>query len=125
MLRDYKPQMDTPKRQGRLSLVYLQFTITDGSGTPSLDTANSSPNVAVTRSTTGAYSITMPKGQFQHFVGGGVRGPSDESAGSNVYPEASDADAGTATIETAVTPGTAADPANGSRVLVTYLVGGY
>ncbi len=123
MLRDYKNQMDTPKRQKRLSLVFVEATI-DSSGDATTVTADSSPDTTLTKTATGTYRCNMPRGTFQHFVGGSVVGPSGESAGSQVYPETKDAGAGTATIETSITPGTAADPADGSRIVLTYLVGG-
>lgn len=124
MLKDYKPQLDTPKRQGRLALVYAQFTITDGSGTPSLDTANSSPGLTIARNGTGQYTLTFPKVVFAHFIGEGVQ--LAESAGSRIYPETltpSSGGVGTLTFETATTPGTAADPAVDSRLYITLLVG--
>lgn len=123
MLQDYKPQLDTPKRQGRFALVFLQATISDGSGTPVIDTANSSPRVTIARNGTGQYTMTFPKCTFAHFVGGAVQ--LAEAAGSNVYPESlASASSGTGvlTFETAVTPGTAADPAVDSRIYVTLLV---
>ncbi len=125
MLQDYKPQLDTPKRQGRLALVYLQATITDGSGAVLIDSEKSSPKVTIARNTTGQYTMTFPKSQFAHYVGGCVL--LAEAAGSQVYPEslvAASGGVGTLTFETAVTPGTAVDPAVDSRIFVTLLVGG-
>lgn len=126
MLQDYKPQLDTPKRHGRMALVYLQATIAGGSGAVTIDSANSSPKVTIARDGTGQYTMTFPKSQFAHYVGGGVL--LAEAAGSNVYPEsltAASGGVGTFTFETAVTPGTAADPADASRIFVTLLVGGF
>ncbi len=124
MLQDYKPQLDTPKRMGRAALVYLQATITDGSGAVLIDSEKSSPKVTIARNTTGQYTMTFPKVVFAHFVGGAVM--LAEAAGSNVYPEtlvAASGGVGTLTFETAVTPGTAADPAVDSRIFITLLVG--
>lgn len=126
MLKDYKPQLDTPKRQGRLALVYIQFTISDGSGTPVIDTDRSSPGTTIARNGTGQYTMTFPKSQFAHYMGGGTL--LAEQLGSQVYPEsltASSGGVGTLTFEMAITPGTAADPAQNTRVFVTLLVGGY
>ncbi len=125
MLRDYKPQLDTPKRQGRLALVYIQATILGGAGAVTIDTDRSSPNTTISRSNTGKYTVTFPKSQFAHYVGGCVM--LAESAGSDVYPEsivAASGGVGTLTFETATTPGTAADPATLSRIFITLLVGG-
>lgn len=124
MLQDYKPQLDTPKRQGRLALVYLQATILGGAGAVTIDTEKSSPRVTITRSNTGKYTMTFPKCTFAHFVGGGVQ--LADSAGSNVYPESltpASGGAGSFTFETSTTPGTAADPATLSRIYVTLLIG--
>ena len=124
MLQDYKPQFDTPKRHGRMAPVYLQAAI-GASGAPTLDTDKSSPKVTIVRNTTGQYTVTFPKSQFAHYVGGCVL--LAESAGCEVYPEslvAASGGVGTLTFETAVTPGTAADPAVDSRIFVTLLVGG-
>lgn len=107
--------------RGRVKLVTIQAT-SDGTSL-TIDTANTNPGVTVT-GTGGDYVFAgISTGTFLHFVGGGVLGPASESAGSAVYPEAMSASAGTAGIETSITPGTAAAPANGSRVFVTYLVG--
>jgi hypothetical protein len=126
MLQDYKPQLDTPKRHGRMAFVYLQATILGGSGAVTIDSEKSSPKVTISRSNTGKYTMTFPKCQFAQFVGGGVQ--LADSAGSNVYPESltpASGGVGTFTFETATTPGTAADPATLSRIYVTLLVGGF
>lgn len=123
MLQDYKPGLDTPKRQGRCALVYVQATILGGSGAVTIDTNNSSPRTTIERTTTGKYKVTFPKVLFAHFVGGAVQ--LADSAGSNVYPETllpASSGTGVFTFETGTTPGTAADPATLSRIYVTLLV---
>jgi len=124
MLQNYKPQLDTPVRQGRISLVYLQATIAGGSGAPTVDTANSSPRVTLARNSAGQYTMTFPKCTFAHFVGGAVM--LAESLGSNVYPEsltAASGGVGTLTFECGTTPGTAAEVADNSRIFVTLVIG--
>ncbi len=108
-----------PRTRGRLKFVMIQAT-SDGT-VLTIDAANTEPGVTVS-GTGGDYVCSgLPKGDFIQYVGGGVS--LAESAGSNVYPEALSATGGTAAIETAITPGTAAAPANGSRVYVTFIVG--
>jgi hypothetical protein len=125
MLQDYKPQLDTPKRQGRLALAYLQATFSDGSGTFTQSADNSSPRCTLTRNGTGQYTVTFPKVVLAHLVGLVIGAP--ESAGANfVNPEVltpASGGAGTLTIETSTTLGTAADPVTGSKLYVTLLLG--
>ena len=100
----------TDKVRGRLRLVTIQAT-SDGTSL-TIDTANTTPGITVS-GTAGDYAFAgLPTGSFLQYVGGGVQGFAAESAGSAVYPEAMSA-----------TAGTAAAPANGSRVFVTYIVG--
>jgi hypothetical protein len=127
MLQDYKPQLDTPKRQGRLALVYLQAAI-GASGAPTVDTEDSSPRVTLTRNTTGQYTMTFPKCVFVHIVGHSILLAEATGVGGTIRPEslvAASGGTGTLTFETTTdsAPGTAADPADGSRIFITLLVG--
>lgn len=126
MLQDYKPQFDTPKRQGRLALVYLQATFSDGSGTFAQATDMSSPRATLSRTGAGQYKVVFPKSQFAHIVGLVLFAP--ESAGAN-FANAESITAATGgqgefLFETSTTLGTAADPVTGSVLHVTLLVGG-
>lgn len=126
MLQDYKPQLDTPKRQGRLALVYAQATFSDGSGTFTQSTESSSPRTTLTRTGAGQYKLTFPKCQFAHIVGLQLFAP--ESAGANfANPESitpATGGQGEFLFETSTTLGTAADPVTGSKLHITLLVGG-
>lgn len=120
MFPDYKEQLLTPKKCGRLMLCYLQATIT-GAGTFTLNTADTSPGVSLVRNTTGQYTVTGPKGKFIHPVSSYLL--LAESLGTRVEPESMSAANGTLTYETATTIGTAVDPATNSVLLITWLVG--
>lgn len=125
MLQDYKPQLDTPKRQGRLALAYLQATFTDGSGAFTQSADNSSPRCVLTRNGAGQYTVTFPKVVFAHIVGV-VLHAAESIGGSFVNPEVltpAAAGGGTLTLETSTTLGTPADPASGSKLYVTLLLG--
>jgi hypothetical protein len=129
MLRDYKPQLDTPKRQGRLSLVYIQATF--ASGVATVDTDASSPEVTMEKDSTGDYDITFPKARFVHCIGveidPGTDDPGDtaEKEGSPRSLSASGSNGvGTGKILFRNSDdGGLADPEDNSRVYVTLLVG--
>ena len=119
--QDYARNHFGPNKFGSLSWVFIQAAITDGSGAVERDATNSSPETTIARDAAGTYSVTFPGGEFAQVVGAEVL--LAENAGSKLYPEALDADAGTATFEAATAPGTAADPAVNSRLFITILVG--
>src|SRR5688572_31287074 len=102
MLQDYKPQLDTPKRQGRLSLVYIQADI-GASGAPTIVTANSSPRTTISRDSEALYSITYPKSRFVHAISAVVQNndstptAADGKIGMFVGLDADGAGAGTGT----------------------------
>jgi uncharacterized cupin superfamily protein len=101
----------------------LQATVAsdESDGDVVIDSVASSPGQTITgTATTGQYSITFPPAKRFHFVGGEVM--LAEAAGSKLSLESYDANAGTATFEAAVTPGTAADPAALSRLFITYVL---
>lgn len=129
MLRDYKPQLDTPKRQGRLALVYIQAAI-GAAGAVTIDTEASSPNTTITIGATGHYSFTFPKSQFAHWLGQPVVQLAEATGvGASVHAEtlvAASGGTGTGSIEcTTETADTPAFPASGSRIFISLLVGGY
>lgn len=126
MLRDYKPQLDTPKRQKRLSLVYLQATFATGVAT--VDTSESAPDVTLTKSTTGLYDVTFPEGTFVHVVGchldPGEADPTD-AALKIVNPYNFSATGGTGQLLFSnVDDGGPEDPGDTTRLYLTLLVGG-
>lgn len=122
MLPDYKSGLlFTALKKRHLHLILVQFTITDGSGTPSLDTTASDPNTTITRDGTGQYTVTFPKGLVFHPLP--IQTVLAEQAGSEGYWESFSAANGTASFEMAITPGTAADPAQNTRVCVAFLLG--
>lgn len=130
MLQDYKPQFDTPKRQGRLALVYIQATF--ASGVATVDTEKSSPRVTMVKDTTGDYDITFPKGQFVHCVGITMDPATDTpTTGALVgYPRslvaAGSNGTGTGKILFVNEDGSPAvtDPGDNVRCYITLLVGG-
>ncbi len=130
MLQDYKPQLDTPKRQGRLALVYIQATF--ASGVATVDTDKSSPRVTMVKSATGRYAITFPKGQFVHWVGGALDPAADDPTDANeqdVSPRSLVA-AGANGVGTGSVlfrdsdDGALRDPSDSTRAYITLLVGG-
>lgn len=123
-LTDFAANLFAGRAYGKLHLIYITATI-GVSGAVTLDTALSKPNagLAITHDSTGEYSIAFPKGQYFIPLGFNVQGPSSESEGSALSLEVYSAVNGTATFETAVTPGTAADPTSGSRLHIAFLVG--
>lgn len=129
MLQDYKPQLDTPKRQGRLALVYIQATFSSGVAT--VDTDRSSPRVTMVKSATGRYAITFPKSQFVHWVGGSLDPAADDPTDTNeqdVSPRSlNPANGGTGTgsvLFRDTDVGDLQDPRDGTRCYITLLVGG-
>jgi len=102
-----------------MNIVVLQATI-GAAGAVTRDAAVSSPETTITLDGTGQYSITFPKGTAGHIVG--CEALLAEQLGNKLYPEAFSATAGTATFEHAVAPGTAAEPASGTRFFITLLV---
>jgi hypothetical protein len=128
MLQDYKPQMDTPKRQGRLALVYLQATF--ATGVASVDTDKSSPRVTLVKSTTGLYNVTFPKCTYVHVVGAhldpGADDPSDPAL-KIVSPRAfTPASGGTGigkVLFSNTDDGGPEDPGDTTRFYLTLLVG--
>jgi len=129
MLQDYKPQLDTPKRQGRLALVYIQATF--ASGVATVDTDKSSPRVTMVKSATGRYTITFPKSQFVHWVGGGLDPAADDPTDANeqdVSPRslvASSGGTGTGFVLFRDSDdGALRDPSDNTRCYITLLIGG-
>lgn len=123
MLPDYKAGLlFSPLRQRHLHVVMLQATF--ASGVATVDTANSSPGVTFAKTGTGLYSMTFPKGQTAHYLGGEVAN-SAGGIGNAVYLLTSSATGGTATFEFDVNTAaaTAADPADTCRVFITFLLG--
>lgn len=126
MLRDYKPQLDTPKRHKRLSLVYLQATF--ASGVATVDTSESAPDVTLTKDSTGDYDLTFPAGTFVHCVGcvldPGTDTPTTEAL--RVNPRSLNASEGTGKVLFTNRDGSPAvtDPGDGVRLYLTLLVGG-
>lgn len=116
----YGRNVYAPTKFVDLNYVFVQATIAGGSGAVTRDAANSSPETTITRDGVGQYSITFPKGAFAQVIGAEVL--LAESAGSKLYAEAVSATAGTASFEAAAVPGTAADPADLSRIFITLLV---
>jgi hypothetical protein len=81
--------------------------------------------VTVTRAGAGSYTMTFPAMADQATSLGYVRGDIVKSAAKtvgNVIPTALDLAAGTASFTTAITAGTAADPANGD-ILALEIIG--
>jgi hypothetical protein len=102
-----------------LNIVVIQATI-GAAGAVTRDAEVSSPETTITLDGAGQYSITFPKGTAGHIVG--CEALLAESLGNKLYPEAFSATAGTASFEHAVTPGTAAAPAAGTRFFITLFV---
>lgn len=126
MLRDYKPQLDTPKRQKRLSLCYLQAAV-GASGAPTLDEDNSAPQVAITRDSAGVYSIEHLPCRFFQPVSA-VLTETDVSpvaADGKIGGFASiDKTAGTfKVVFSAGDDGLISEVTDGSRINITWLVG--
>lgn len=113
----------TDRMLGRLKWVFIQAT---SNGTVlTLDAANSSPGITL-GGTAGDYTIAgLPTGTFAHWVGGMVQLAEATGVGGDIRPETLVASAGTASFETttATAPGTAAAPANNSRVFITIVIG--
>jgi len=125
MLQDYKPQLDTPKRQGRLALVYAQVTF--ASGVATVDTDKSSPRVTFAKTGTGLYTMTFPKCVFAHLLSVEVANSAGGigNAGYLLTLTPSSGGVGTATFEFDVNTAaaTAADPADTCRAYITLLIG--
>lgn len=120
-LPDYARNLFGPQVFGDLSLVVIQATIAGGSGAPTRDAAASSPGTTISRDSAGQYSVTYPGGTiFVPLNSGTVLA---EQAGSDGYLEAFNAAAGTASYEFAVTPGTAAEVADNTRICIAFLIG--
>jgi len=119
MLTSYARNLYGPTKFVDLSFVVIQATM--AAGVVTRDAANSSPETTITLDTTGQFSITYPKCLFAQVVGAEVL--LAESLGSKLYAETVTPTSGTATFESATTPGTAATPADGSRLFITLLVG--
>jgi hypothetical protein len=131
MLQDYKPQLDTPKRQGRLSLVYIQAAV-GATGAPTIDTANSSPRTTIARDSAGVYSITYPKAVFVHPVGACITEPdvspvaADGKVGGFVGLDATGAGVGTGigkAVFSASDDGLISEVTDGARINITLLIG--
>lgn len=111
------------KVRGRIRWVFVQLT-SDGT-LLTVDTTKTTPGITVS-GTTGDYALAgLPTGDFFHWVGGMVQLAEATGVGGDVRPEASSASAGTCSFETttATAPGTAAAPANNSRVFITICIG--
>lgn len=120
MLPDYKPNLFyTPLRFRHLHLIVIQATMAGGAVT--IDAPNSSPNTSIALGAAGQFTITFPKGQYFHPVSACT--VLTEQLGSDGYCETFSASGGTATYEFATTPGTAATPADGTRLCFTLLLG--
>jgi hypothetical protein len=115
-----------PVKFGTVLLVTLQATF--ASGVATVDTVNSSPGVTLVKDTTGDYDVTFPKGTWVHFVGGSLDLADDTptaTAVKIVLPIGFVA-AGTGKVLFANTDdGGLEDPADGTRVYLTLLVGTY
>src|SRR5262245_6107569 len=131
MLQDYKPQLDTPKRQGRLALVYIQADI-GSSGAVTISTDGSSPRTSITLNGAGRYDITYPKCTYAHLVGAYVinddavpaTGEGQSCLGFNFVPGGAGSGRGTGSILVVSGNGAVkADPPNGSKLHITLLVG--
>lgn len=120
-LESYAANFYGPKLFGDLNLVFIQATIAGGSGAVTRDAAASSPGTTITRSNTGQYDITFPAGQY--FIPLEACTVLAEQLGSAGFCEAFSATAGTASYEFATTAGTAADPADLTRLCIAFLVG--
>ena len=120
-LEGYARTLFGQRSLGDLSLVVIQATIAGGSGAPTRDTDISSPGTTITRDSAGQYSITFPPGQF--FIPLTAETVLAEQAGSAGYLEAFSATSGTASYEFGVTPGTAAEVADNTRLCIAFLVG--
>lgn len=121
MLPDYTRNFYGPVKLGNLALVHIQATVAGGSGAATRDADVSSPETTISRTAAGQYDIAFPGGQF--FIPLTACTVLAEQAGSQGYWEAFDADAGTATIEFATTPGTAAELADDTRIVISGFVG--
>lgn len=130
MLQDYKPQFDTPKRQGRLAIVYIQAAV-GATGAPTIDTDNSSPRTSISRDSAGVYSITFPKGQFVHPVGACITEPDaspvegDGKVGGFLSMSAATGGTGVGKVTFAASDdGLISEVTNGARINITLLIGG-
>ncbi len=120
-LPDYCRNLFGTKQFGDLSLVLIVADV-GATGAVTLAASESSPEVTITRATTGQYALTFPKCQtvfpFRPVV------MAAEGVGDDLYFETC-LPAGTATLEAAVNTaaGTAADPTNPSRIFIALLCG--
>jgi hypothetical protein len=118
---DYARNCYGPMKVGDLSLIYIQGTVAGGSGAVTRDAAASSPETTITRASAGQYTITFPAGEV--LIPLTAETVLAEQAGSRGYWEAFSATAGTGSLEFAVTPGTAAEVADATRICIAFWVG--
>lgn len=122
MLPDYRNGLFyTALKKRHVHLVLIQATISGGSGAPTLDTVASDPNTTIARDSAGQYTITFPKGLFFHPLESCT--VLAEQLGAQGYWESFDALNGTASIEFAKVPGTAAELEDNTRVCIAFLLG--
>lgn len=122
MIPDYADNLYGPVKFGALMWIHIEGTVAGGSGAITTDATNSTPGATITGGGSGQATIAFPKGSFA-FPVGNVAVLLAESAGAEGHFEALSAANGTGTIEFSVTPGTAANLADNSRVFVNLLVG--
>jgi hypothetical protein len=112
-----------PLKYGFAEFCVIRGTVSGGSGAITRDADFSSPDTTITRNTTGLYDITFPPSQGAMWVQPGAVQLA-AATGSSGQGVALNAGAGTGQIETSITPGTAADPADTSIVTVVLLLTG-
>lgn len=109
--------------KGPPGLYILTAEVNIGStGAPTIASGNGDPDITITRTGTGAYSLTFPKSRRAVVqVIPAMATPDDVAV---VVDDDLDATAGTATFVHFSAAGSAADPANGDRLfIVLYLYG--
>lgn len=122
---DYSRNLFSPVKFGQLEVIHIEWTSTTAS-VATQDVVNSSPATTVVKNNTGIWDMTFPKGQFLLPVSGNcdINGGDPGANPAEVIIVAANAAAGTAKAILRAPAGSAANPsANGTRLMVTMLVG--
>lgn len=127
MIADYGDTSLSPTKFGVIHDVFIQATYASSGTSWTLDSDGSSPGVTIARDAAGDVDITFPKGQWVHFVGGGLDLGSDtpdDDIAKSVNPRSLNAAAGTGKILLhANDDGTEVDAPDGARLYVHLKVG--
>jgi hypothetical protein len=124
MLAAYARNVYAPTKFVDVSIVIVQAVFASSGTTITRDAANSSPETTIVRDGTGQFTVTFPKCLGAHFVAGSTLLAEATGVGADIRPESVSASLGSASFETstATAPGTAADPADGSRLFFTFIL---